>query len=154
MNWRYVIFGILGATGVLNVIVYLAASRSATALFEDHPYERGLNWDAEQADISRAKALGITGAVFVEIAKDPKSADAILVTLTKGEQPLVGAKILLEAIRPAGDTTDSEVALIENPNKPGTYQGKLKFAKLGLWWFKLVSKTPEPFIIELHQTVS
>lgn len=157
--WRLMVFAILGATAVLNIIVYLAAHSDPSQLIEDRPYERSLDYD----QVIEAKKRFTTGGYRVTV--ETVTGNSVDGTLAEGKPVnMILLKIMItgssgggidglapqvELLRAAGDVPDINVAPSAVPQESGSYQCGLPGIRSGIWLLKVRFVTADgPVIFE------
>lgn len=107
-----------------GILAYLAVSTQSGVVI-DHAYERGLAYNTYLAEAEAQKARGWQSQITYENG-------ALQIALTdKAGQPLKGATVSAQIIRPVRDGEDFGVALEET--KSGIYSKAVSFPQKGSW---------------------
>lgn len=107
-----------------GILAYLAVSTNPGVVI-DHAYERGLAYNTYLAEAEAQKALGWQSHITYE------NGELHVILLDKAGQPLKGAKVSAQIIRPAQDGEDFGVEMEEKT--AGVYTQAVKFPQLGDW---------------------
>lgn len=135
--WVGLIVALLAGQIVLMlVMVYLAATDGSFAIEPDY-YRKGLQWDAVAAPTRRNERLG--WSVRIELGPEvtvPGERALICSLADRAGRPLDGATVELVAFSHSRGNERRAVSLL--PAGQGRYQAPVRFARQGLWEFRLV----------------
>ena len=134
--WVGLIVALLaGQIMLMLVAVYLATTDPSFAIEPDY-YQKGLRWDTVAAQARRNERLG--WSVRIELGPDVtvRGERALICSLADREgRPLDGATVVVEAFSHARGNERTAVALL--PAGRGRYEAPVRFARQGLWEFRL-----------------
>jgi len=127
------ILGFLVVLGANLAMLYFATS-TFSGLSTRHAYLEGLAYNEKVAQEEAQKALGWTWAV--DLAGIEKDGDVRRATLRldgfdAGGQPLDGATVVADILRPAEDGFDQSVTFM--PVRAGAYEAAVTLPKPGQW---------------------
>lgn len=126
---------LLGQIALMLVVVYFATTDPSFAI-EPNYYQKGLNWDAVAAQTSQNQRLGWSAKVDLGAEATVRDERAMVCTLTDRDgQPLDGATVDAVAFSHARGSERTAVTLL--PAGRGRYEGQVRFARQGVWEFRL-----------------
>lgn len=143
--WVGLILTLLASQIVLMAaMVYLATSDASFAI-EPNYYQKGLNWDAVAAQRQQNQRLGWSAQLEVGTEVSAAGERTLICTLAdRTGRPLDGAMIDAVAFAHARASDRATVTLVPAGN--GRYEAPVRFARAGLWEFRLaVQRGPETF---------
>jgi nitrogen fixation protein FixH len=143
--WVGLIFAFLGGQVLLMlVMVYLATSDQSFAVEPDY-YQKGLNWDAQAAQLRYNEQLGWTVEIRVGEPFGVFGERTVTCTLKDASGvPIDDAVVQLVAF-PHARGSDRSTATLEAVGS-GEFTTNLRMRGNGLWEFRLVARrTPDTF---------
>lgn len=111
---------------VTVAVTGLGSAAGYGGLLDDHPYQRGLDWDREQQELKAFKDA---------LWRASLESSPVRLNLTHRDgSPVTGAWVQLRAIRPNDSTLEREATLVERAD--GVYEAPETLAE-GLWLITL-----------------
>lgn len=130
IRYPAMIFGLLGMTLVVNIILVIAIRSDGGAQIMDDYYEKSIHWDEQEAIRQESQALGWTLAVNLP-AEEPGEVRVI----NADGLPVTGLTATLRLRRPHLAEDVAQVDLKSVRGQPGVYQFEHPTARAGLWDF-------------------
>ena len=131
----FIVVLLVGQVLLMLVLVYLATSDASFAIEPDY-YQKGLHWDAVAAQARQNARLG--WSVRIELGPDEnvRGERALICRLADREgQPLDEATVAVVAFSHARGSERTAVTLPWAGS--GRYEAPVRFAREGLWEFRL-----------------
>lgn len=135
--WPAGIFVLLGLNVAIVATTVALATSTDSAVVEARPYEKSLQWDAEQRHKAASKDLGWECKVIVSAADESsKSVNVRASFADKDGSPLVGLSVSALAFHHAHAKQRQTIGLTPSNDHPGEYVGTISTeanSPLGLW---------------------
>ena len=134
--WVGLILALLaGQILLMAAMVYLATSDASFAI-EPNYYQKGLNWDAIAAQLRQNQRLGWSAQLEFGTEVGATGERTLICTLAdRTGQPLDGATVDAVVFSHARGGDRATVTLLPTGN--GRYEAPVRFAREGLWEFRL-----------------
>lgn len=140
--WPGLVFVLLGGQIILMLVaVFLATSDGSFAIEPDY-YQKGLRWDETAAQLRENQQLSWEVALAIEqFASILKEGTLTCVVTDSAGQPVIGAVVQVEAFPHVRGTERQTVTL--TPRDDGSYAARLRFARKGVWEFRVTVRREE-----------
>ena len=138
-QWPFAVAALLGGCVLANVVLIVRAVDDPSFSVEPDYYEKGVAWDAHQAQAARNKELGWSVAIDVGPAtRDTRRAPVVVQLNGRDGRPVEGASLSVEAFHNARASQVVRGALTEDALH--AYAGALPVLRPGLWEFRLEAR--------------
>ena len=115
----------------LGTMAFIAIDDPSFAL-EPNYYDKAVHWDRSQAEARDSQALGLRLTLLQPLSSSLRGdVELVLSVRDRGDLPVRGAAVALEAFPNAYATRVQQVSLLEI--SPGVYRAKLAHGVRGLW---------------------
>ncbi len=135
--WPAGIFVLLGLNVAIVATTVALAVSTDSSVVESRPYEKSLQWDAEQRHKVASKELGWECKVVVNAVNEASRTVIVRATFTDASgSPLVGLNVSALAFHHAHASKRQTIDLTSSIDHPGEYVGIISTdnrAPLGLW---------------------
>ena len=135
-RWPWIVVGMLASHVLIMVVAVTIAVRDRSFAVVPNYYQRGINWDAEQAILRSSAKLGWHVEVQTSDQVDPVGKRAVRFDVTDAAGHAVpGAVIELEYFHDAHGDEDRTVTLTPDPSDPRHFSAVLPMRYAGEWEF-------------------
>lgn len=149
-RWPIFLGGILAMSIVANGILVFVATRPDSPAPIAGYYEKGLEWEADSAQLAASRRLGWkvtfevpTDEVFAMAERRPVD----ITVCARDDAPVTGLIGRLVTVRPADTRLNGESELFELPQEPGHYRTLACLPVDGIWELSIDAHRGEtPFL--------
>jgi nitrogen fixation protein FixH len=135
--WPAGIFVLLGLNVAIVATTVALATSTDSAVVEARPYEKSLQWDAEQRHKAASKDLGWECKVVVSVADESSKSVTVRASFAGTDgAPIVGLNVSALVFHHAHASKRQTIDLSPSIELPGEYVGTIATesgAPLGLW---------------------
>ena len=155
-RWPWIIVGMLGSHVLIMIVAVTIAVHDRSFAVVPNYYQRGINWDAEQAILRSSAKLGWHINVLTSDQVDPTGKRAVRFELTDAAGRAVpGAVIELEYFHEAHGDEDRTVNLTPDPSDPAHFSAVLPMRYAGEWEFHYnITAGPQTYVGKQNLTLS
>lgn len=155
-KWPYIILGLLGAHVLTMIIAVTIAVRDPSFSVEPNYYQKGLNWDAERAQLHASEKLGWQVRVEASDVVDPLGRRAVSFVLTDASGKAVqGAALTVNYFHHAHADSELEATPASEASDARRFTQVLPMRYAGLWEFHFTAKAGgQTFIASSTQVIS
>ena len=132
--WPVAIVGVLALTVGANIWVMIVARDPHAAAIEPDYYNKAVAWDSTLAEQHRSERLGWTADADI-LDASPTGATVRVVLRDRARQPIVGARVSIEAIHNL--QADERITATLGEAGKGEYSARMPLCRPGQWELRI-----------------